>query len=431
MTERGSAPVERAAACPFVAFEDDRDERSERPDHRHRCYAELRPAPRAIAHQEAYCLSAGFPACPTFQDWARREAARARRASEDAAAGLPGAGVADASMAGASAEAADPDVDRGRPVEAPASPPVERHSEPVAADAPFSKPRPTNRKWAAPPPWASDGAGAASAGAVGAAGAAGAAGASAGPAGAPPEAVGLTASRWLDDGGPEYARTPDGREVDTPAFLAGRGASTDDDDAPGQELAAVVPRSRRPIGRDLSARTGAAAERPPARQPVIGQARPASHAEHDDGTPSWERPRRFEAYPTLKRRVGMPAMSRLTIGVIALVVAALLLFTLPALFFGGANQETKATPTPAASSAASTPPSVPAAPTPVTYTVKAGDTLARIATRFGVTPRQIMAVNPEIKDADKIVIGQVIVIPTATPSDVIDSGPSSSPAPSG
>ncbi|TMD28355.1 MAG: hypothetical protein E6I94_08515 [Chloroflexi bacterium] len=75
MTERGPAPVDRATACPFVAFDDDRDARAERPDHRHRCYAERRPAPRAIAHQESYCLSAGFPTCPTFQDWARREAA--------------------------------------------------------------------------------------------------------------------------------------------------------------------------------------------------------------------------------------------------------------------------------------------------------------------------------------------------------------------
>ncbi len=69
-----------ALACPFVAFEADRDARADTPDHRHRCYAEIRPAPRALAHQEAFCLSPGFAACPTFQDWARREAARAEAA---------------------------------------------------------------------------------------------------------------------------------------------------------------------------------------------------------------------------------------------------------------------------------------------------------------------------------------------------------------
>src|SRR3954454_2225081 len=78
MTDRGLPIVDGAPACPFVAFEDDRDERAASPDHRHRCYAEAQPAPRALAHQEAYCLSSAFPVCPTFQDWARREAARSR-----------------------------------------------------------------------------------------------------------------------------------------------------------------------------------------------------------------------------------------------------------------------------------------------------------------------------------------------------------------
>src|SRR4051794_1621700 len=86
MTERGLPIVDGAPACPFVAFEDDRDERATSPDHRHRCYAEAQPAPRALAHQEAYCLSSAFPVCPTFQDWARREAARSRDSGGAAAA---------------------------------------------------------------------------------------------------------------------------------------------------------------------------------------------------------------------------------------------------------------------------------------------------------------------------------------------------------
>ena len=68
MTERGLPIVDGAPACPFVAFADDRDERAASPDHRHHCYAESQPAPRALAHQEAYCLSSAFPVCPTFQD---------------------------------------------------------------------------------------------------------------------------------------------------------------------------------------------------------------------------------------------------------------------------------------------------------------------------------------------------------------------------
>jgi LysM repeat protein len=63
------------AACPFVAFEDDRDHRAERPDYRHRCFAAAEPEPRATAHQERYCLSPAFAQCPIFLDWARQEAA--------------------------------------------------------------------------------------------------------------------------------------------------------------------------------------------------------------------------------------------------------------------------------------------------------------------------------------------------------------------
>ena len=100
MTDRGLPSADGSPACPFVAFEDDRDERADRPDHRHRCFAEAVPAPRALAHQEAYCLSSAFPVCPTFQEWARREAAHANPAA--AAADK----VADAEMVGASGVAA-------------------------------------------------------------------------------------------------------------------------------------------------------------------------------------------------------------------------------------------------------------------------------------------------------------------------------------
>jgi nucleoid-associated protein YgaU len=68
------------SACPFVAFEDDRDHRSDAPDYRHRCFAAPEPEPRAFPHQERYCLSDGFAACPIFLDWARQEAAGVKSA---------------------------------------------------------------------------------------------------------------------------------------------------------------------------------------------------------------------------------------------------------------------------------------------------------------------------------------------------------------
>ena len=75
MTEEPRDFATRPAACPFVALDDDRDRRSDVPDRRHRCYAEPTPQPRALAHQEAYCLSEGFAGCPIFLDWAARAAA--------------------------------------------------------------------------------------------------------------------------------------------------------------------------------------------------------------------------------------------------------------------------------------------------------------------------------------------------------------------
>ena len=56
-----------ALACPFVAFDDERDERADQPDARHRCYAESPPAPLSREHQEQFCLSPGFAGCPIFR----------------------------------------------------------------------------------------------------------------------------------------------------------------------------------------------------------------------------------------------------------------------------------------------------------------------------------------------------------------------------
>src|SRR4051794_30072945 len=134
MSERG-LPPDAAPACPFVAFEDDRDARSTVPDHRHRCFAEPRPAPRAIAHQEAYCLSSAFPVCPTFQDWARREAAAARATPSSAA------------------PAGDETAPASRPM-----PPVDRDAQHPSDFTPadVAPRRNPPRDWAAPPPWTGD-----------------------------------------------------------------------------------------------------------------------------------------------------------------------------------------------------------------------------------------------------------------------------------
>lgn len=45
------------------------------------------------------------------------------------------------------------------------------------------------------------------------------------------------------------------------------------------------------------------------------------------------------------------------------------------------------------------------------YTVRSGDTLSAIAQRFGVTVQQLLAVNPQITNANVIFVGQQICIP--------------------
>jgi nucleoid-associated protein YgaU len=427
MTERESAQIERATACPFVAYDDDRDERSDRPDHRHRCYAELRPAPRAIAHQEAYCLSAGFAACPTFQDWARREAARARATGRSAGQAAPDAPLSSTrdergSHAGQVelGAAAVAGTGSGEPDD--------------IEDDPVFRPRPIVREWAAPPPWAPPGSVQGSEDSNGEE--------------VPAGGAGLAASRWLVDGptrerdtatggraggdaaaagGSTVAATGTGgssaealREAaHTPAFLSGRAATTPDDEMPARpELAALV---RRP--RPVAAR-GARPAVP--RPPTTEQARPAQRVERDEGTPAWERPRRFEAYPTLKTRVGMPNLSPLVVAVAALVIAALLLFNLPALFLSSAPQGGRSSPTTSPEPTASVAPTPKPQATPTTYTVKAGDNLASIAKRFGVTQKQILNANPDIKDPNKIQIGQVIVIPLKQSNSVDSASPSPS-----
>lgn len=47
------------------------------------------------------------------------------------------------------------------------------------------------------------------------------------------------------------------------------------------------------------------------------------------------------------------------------------------------------------------------------YTVRRGDTLIRIASRFGVTLNAILRANPQIKNPDRIYAGQRINIPAA------------------
>jgi len=46
------------------------------------------------------------------------------------------------------------------------------------------------------------------------------------------------------------------------------------------------------------------------------------------------------------------------------------------------------------------------------YRVKRGDTLFLIATRFGITVWQLMKLNPQIRNPNKIYVGEIITVPS-------------------
>jgi LysM repeat protein len=168
---------------------------------------------------------------------------------------------------------------------------------------------------------------------------------------------------------------------------------------------------------------GAAAASQPAsssRRPTVSSTRPSGPS-----GPSWEQPRRYEAYPTIKTRARMPGIPRLGILAGALVIAAIALFMLPALLgIGGPG----ATPKPSATLAApsvSTEPTAPPAPTPTVYVVKSGDTMSKIAKKFGVSLDDLIAANKDnITNPDKLQVGDQVIIP-------LPSSGGSSPAASG
>jgi hypothetical protein len=411
MTERALPGMDGAPACPFVAFGDDREGRSTSPDHRHRCFAESPPAPRAVAHQEAYCLSSAFPVCPTFQDWARREAAHARGAGERPES-APSAVASSVVPSAAQAGLLDfDDLDDSYP--APSA-------LPTGDDPPIRRNPP--RDWAAPPPWA-----------MGATGPGGT-GQTARPAGSSPGAPGDPAGARsgvpapLPEGqglaGSPADRLAMGAVAPAAAWsasAAGTVATPPDDELAGLVQGRSDPSPPRHTSDAYPPSTRAG------RRPSVSSTRPTGDPVPG---PTWERIRRYEAYPTIKTRARLPGLSRLAVLGGAVAIAALALFMLPALLgIGGGGS---ASPKPSGSRPAATAvssPTVPPAPTPQVYVIKQGDNLLKVAKTFGLTLDELLAANPQITNPNKIGLGQEIVIPA--PGSGSSAKPSASAKASG
>ena len=293
---------------------------------------------------------------------------------------------------------------------------------PASGDLPVRRNPP--RDWAAPPPWAG-GAGASGRPPLG-----GAPGDTASEflAGRTGEGQGLagSAADRLAGGSPPVSGAA-GSAAAAAAWSASAAGSTES--APDDELAGLVqPRPSGspaaptdPEGRSVPPRTG--------RRPAVSSTR---QPEVIPG-PSWERMRRYEAYPTIRTRAGLagfPGLPRAAVLAGALAIAALALFMLPWLLGFGGGGGSGSSPTPGGSRASANPSAavtaVPA-PTPLTYTIKSKDNLLKVANMFHITLEQLLAANPQITNPDKIALGQVIFIPT--PGAGGSAKPSGSKAP--
>jgi LysM repeat protein len=426
-------PFEAARACPFVALELDRDRRADKPDYRHRCFAEPTPAPRSIAHQEAYCLSPNFPGCPVFQDWAVRAAARpVGGAAPGSTSGPALVGGAVAAAAGAAAAApsthnstdgaASPDVSSqtGDPGGGSSGSPNRLAPEdismsPAAATAAAAAAASTGVApgTVSPPTFATTGwqGDAAESGQLGAFDAP----TSDADASQPAPEMSTRASDWPGSNAASPAAVSPAAGATTPnapAFLAARSS----------RAAAGISASS-PTGNTLPPRQ--APNAPPIRR--------------DDIVPSWQIDSRYGAEGSDE-----PGGSRLDAILTAIAVIAILGLGVAAVLFlpgllshGGATARTPAAsfvaqsvppsgfasvaPTLAASPASIGPTIVPAtsavnsaAPvgSPLLYKIKTGDTLAHIAAKFGLAVTDILTANPSIADPNSIQVGQIITIPT-------------------
>jgi LysM repeat protein len=111
-----------------------------------------------------------------------------------------------------------------------------------------------------------------------------------------------------------------------------------------------------------------------------------------------------------------------------LVLAAVMLFSLPTILKGvnGFIAGVTATPTPSASPTSDVSPTPTPTPTPeaVLYRVKSGDTLGKIAGLYQVSIDVILSANPAIdRKSLTIYVGQELIIPQVIPDVVTSPSP--------
>jgi LysM repeat protein len=126
--------------------------------------------------------------------------------------------------------------------------------------------------------------------------------------------------------------------------------------------------------------------------------------------------------------MGLPAIPRLVGMAVAVAIAAVALFFLPALLGIGSDDRATASPSPTPRPSKSIAPTPIPAPTPTVYVIKKGDTLSKIAVAHGISLEELRAANPDIKDPNKIVEGQQITIPAPSEAPPEQFGGSAEPS---
>lgn len=130
--------------------------------------------------------------------------------------------------------------------------------------------------------------------------------------------------------------------------------------------------------------------------------------------------------------MGLPPLPRIAVLALALLIAAVGLFFLPALLGvggGGVGETGSASPSSSQTFASSSADiASPAAPSPQVYVIKAGDTLSKVAKQFGVTLPELLAANKGITNPDKVAPGDEIVIPSTPPNVIYDASAGPSPS---
>lgn len=130
-----------------------------------------------------------------------------------------------------------------------------------------------------------------------------------------------------------------------------------------------------------------------------------------------------------RARLRLPKIPGGTRGAAALLVlAAVVLFSLPTILKGvnGFITGVTATPTPSASPTSEVTPSPTPSPTPeaIIYRVKSGDTLGKIAGMYQVSIDVILSANPAIdRTTFTIFVGQELIIPQSIPDVVTSPSP--------